>query len=373
MRFHIHTAAIMILGASAVVHAEEGFENLFNGKDLSGWKNVNCAPETWSVTNGMIHCTGRPTGELRTTRQYENFILELDWRHLKPAGNAGVFVWAGPISATGQPFLRAIEVQVLDHGFGNTKSHTTHGDVFPIHGSKMKPHGRSNGMRSFPSEERSKPSPEWNHYRIECNDGVLRLHVNGKEVSGGSECDWRKGYIALESEGSPVDFKNIRIKELPSTGATKEQSAPEWRGFESLYTGTDLRGWTTKPADEKLWKSRDWRLGYSGEPDYLSTLQSNKKYGDFELIYDWKLGEGGRTSLQMEGAVPQGFAPDTQQGGWHRTHVVREGATVTVTIDGGEAKVSTLTDSPADKRRWIGLMGRGSVEYAGVYILDKSK
>jgi hypothetical protein len=51
--------------------------------------------------------------------------------------------------------------------------------------------------------------------------------VNGKEVSGGEQCDWHKGYLGLESEGSPVEFRNIRIKELPSTGATAENSAPE--------------------------------------------------------------------------------------------------------------------------------------------------
>ncbi|MDB6070660.1 MAG: hypothetical protein JWL81_1831, partial [Verrucomicrobiales bacterium] len=111
------------------------FQPLFNGKDLSGWVNVNCAPETWTVKDGMLHCDGVPTGALRTERQYENFILELEWRHLQVGGNAGVFIWAGPLSAPGQPFLRAIEVQVLDHGYGQGEGHTTHGDVFPIHGS----------------------------------------------------------------------------------------------------------------------------------------------------------------------------------------------------------------------------------------------
>lgn len=211
----------------SVAAEEEGFTPLFNGKDLSNWVNVNCAPDTWAVRDGMITCTGQPTGALRTPKQYENFILELEWRHLKSGGNAGVFIWASPNAAPGVPFLRAIEVQVLDHGYGNTQSHTTHGDVFPIHGSTMQPFGAHNGMRSFPSEWRSKPSPEWNHYRIVCNDGVIRLHVNGKEVSGGEKCMWRKGYIGLESEGSPTEWRNIRIKELPSTGATPEQSAPE--------------------------------------------------------------------------------------------------------------------------------------------------
>lgn len=215
------------LFAIAADDGTDGFKPLFNGKDLAGWVNVNCAPDTWSVTGeGVIHCTGQPTGALRTERQYENFILELDWRHLKSGGNAGIFIWAGPEAAEGVPFLRSIEVQVLDNGHGSSDSHTTHGDVFAIHGSTMKPFGRSRGMRSFPSEERSKSSPEWNHYRIECNDGVIRLSVNGKEVSGGEDCVWRKGYIGLESEGSPVEFRNLKLKELPSTGATPEQTAP---------------------------------------------------------------------------------------------------------------------------------------------------
>ena len=94
---------------------DEGFVSLFDGKSLAGWVNVNCAPETWTVHEGMIHCDGVPTGAMRTEKQYENFILELEWRHLKPAGNSGVFIWAGPMPALGQPFLRAIEVQVLDN------------------------------------------------------------------------------------------------------------------------------------------------------------------------------------------------------------------------------------------------------------------
>ena len=58
---------------------------------------------------GMIHCTGIPTGALRTDRPYENFILEFEWRHLVAAGNAGLFVWAEPISAPGVPFLRPLK------------------------------------------------------------------------------------------------------------------------------------------------------------------------------------------------------------------------------------------------------------------------
>jgi hypothetical protein len=87
------TTILALLFAAYLNAAEEpGFVPLFNGRNLDGWVNVNCAPETWSVTNGLIHCTGHPTGALRTPRQYENFILELEWRHLTRGGNSGVFI-----------------------------------------------------------------------------------------------------------------------------------------------------------------------------------------------------------------------------------------------------------------------------------------
>jgi hypothetical protein len=80
----------------------------------------------------------------------------------------------------------------------------------------MKPFGRTspNGRRSFPSEDRSKDMTEWNHYYIRAINGEVRLWVNGKEVSGGNECTPRTGYICLESEGSPVEFRNLKIREL---------------------------------------------------------------------------------------------------------------------------------------------------------------
>ena len=62
---------------------------------------------------------------------------------------------------------------------------------------------------------RAKPAPEWNHYRVTCQDGAIKLAVNGKEVSGGYACRPRKGYLCLESEGSPVEFRNLSLRELP--------------------------------------------------------------------------------------------------------------------------------------------------------------
>lgn len=269
---------------------EEGFVPLFNGHDLTGWVNVNGAPETWSVREGTIHCTGRPTGALRTPRPYENFILEVEWRHLTSGGNSGIFIWGTPIAAPGVPFLRGVEVQVLDHGYntkGKNEWYTTHGDVFPIHGATMKPFGRHNGMRSFPSEERSKGSPEWNHYRIVGSNGVLRLSVNGVEVSGGQDCRYRKGYLGLESEGAPVEFRHIRIRELPSSGAPAEDTAPVDLGWKSLSTGLDLRGWRTNAATASRWQANGEHLSrLDGGADPSATLWTSETFGDAEFVLD---------------------------------------------------------------------------------------
>jgi hypothetical protein len=376
-----------ILFASAVgafaADDQGSFVSLFNGRDLSGWINVNCAPETWGVKDGMITCTGKPTGALRSQRQYENFIFEVEWRHLTSGGNAGIFVWAGPIAAPGVPFLRAIEVQVLDHGYGNTANYTTHGDVFPIHGSTMAPIGRNRGMRSFPSEERSKPSPEWNQYRIVANDGVLRLSVNGKEVSGGDKCVWRKGYLALESEGAPTEWRNLRIKELPSTGATPEQSAPEAQGHQPLYTGLDLRGWKTGAPDR--WQPNDWRLtlaaGTAGEP-----LWTEREFGDVEFIADIKVGaksntapailvrgkDNAQTRIVLSELLPTASSPiaGVNPSNWNRIAVIIQDDAAIVTIN--ETEVRRLQLGPdVPKRGAIGLVDVGGpVEFANFYVRE---
>jgi hypothetical protein len=151
----------------------------------------------------------------------------------------------------------------------------------------MKPFGRHRGERSFPSEERSKGTPEWNHYRIVCTNGVLRLSVNGKEVSGGEDCNYRKGYLALESEGAPVEFRNVRIQELPSSHTPVNLTAPEDTGLRTIFTGLDLRGWKTNAATVQRWGVRGERLSLrGGEANPDATLWSEKDYGDAEFVFD---------------------------------------------------------------------------------------
>ena len=89
---------VLVACSTALFGAGNEWTPLFNGRDLDGWINVNCAPNTFSVRDGIIVSTGVPTGVMRTGKQYENFELELEWRHMKPEGNAGLFVWSAPRS-----------------------------------------------------------------------------------------------------------------------------------------------------------------------------------------------------------------------------------------------------------------------------------
>ena len=378
---HFLAPLVIMLASGTLVAEEDGFVPLFNGRDLSGWVNVNCAPETWTAKEGMIHCTGLPTGALRTTRQYENFILELEWRHLRSGGNSGVFIWGTPIAALGGPFLRSIEVQVLDHGFnvpGKNEWYTTHGDVFPIHGSSMKPLGRHNGMRSFPAEERSKGSPEWNHYRIVCSKGVIRLHVNGKPVSGGEECDYRKGYIGLESEGAPIDFRNLRIKELPSTGAAPDLTAPLDRNWRSLFTGLDLRGWRTNSATASRWRvDGEHIVLLPGTPSPETILWTEAEFGDAEFVLDCRsakpspgqelsipriyfpTGPGKMQDLKLEGVKPEAY---------QRFFISVKGREVRLKTDGQPTQHLTL-EPGAPVRRPLGLGDNDSgAEFMNLYV-----
>ncbi|MBI2927985.1 MAG: DUF1080 domain-containing protein [Verrucomicrobia bacterium] len=284
-------AFLCALGSSSGLRAaEEGFVPLFNGRDLTGWVPVNVAPNTFTVRDGMIVSTGVPTGVMRTTRHYENFILEVEWKHVRPGGNAGLFVYSEPVTAPGVPFTKAIEVQILD-GDSPEGIWTGHGDVFSIHGAKMVPdwsHPRG-WERCLPSERRAKPAGEWNHYRVESREGRLTLAVNGKVVSGATQCRPRKGYICLESEGSECHFRNLRIKELPSSNPPASEVAGLDQGFKSLYTGLDLTGWRSEPGHAGHWKPRDWTLDYDGQSEATDkNLWTAMEYGNFVFIVDWR-------------------------------------------------------------------------------------
>jgi len=341
--------AVIFACTSELQSDAEGFVPLFNGKNLDGWVNVNCAPETFTVRDGMIICTGIPTGVLRTDKQYENYILELEWRHMKKGGNAGLFVHSWDITAPGQPFTRSIEVQIMD---GNA------GDIFAIHGATMcpdKPHPRWPGaMRSLPGEDRMNPTGQWNHYQVVSRDGTITLAVNGGIVTRGYHCNPRKGYICLESEGSEIHFRNIRIKELPSSNPPPDVVAQTDRGFKSLYNGLDTRGWRQVPGNEGHWAAQNWILDYDGKSEAdgqdNQSLTTEKEFRNFTLIVDWRLPDDPVVD-NVPVVLPDGSYLKDENG---------EQVTVAV-MDAGDSGVYLRGSSKAQVNIWNWPCGSGEI------------
>ena len=210
------------------------FRDLFNGKDLAGWVNVNTAEDTWRVEDGMLVCSGHPIGVMRTDRQYENFLLHVEWMHTEPGGNSGMFLWSGPRANPGSPFPDGVEVQMLELEWPNLNKRNgvtppvayVHGELFGVGKLKTVP-DNPRGPRSMSIENRCKGRGEWNTYDVVAVDGVLKLAVNGKFVNGIRGATQKKGYICMESEGAKIFFHNIRIMELPPGVTAPDQAAPE--------------------------------------------------------------------------------------------------------------------------------------------------
>lgn len=374
--FVLTVVALAAFSASSSAQ-EDGFRPMLNGKDLSGWVLVNTPPETWSFQDGMLICSGKPIGEMRTEKMYQNFIMEVEWRHMVPRGNAGIFVWADDITAKGQPFHRGIEVQVLENAYGNNRSHTTHGDIFPIHGAKMTPINGHGGSRAFPTEHRSNPSPEWNHYRIECVDGNISLAVNGKVVTRGTNCSPRKGYICIESEGGIVHYRNMKIKELPDTPIQPEHVAIANRNFASLYNGLNLNGWKTTAAGAGSWKSNDWTLSFNGSATTeAAPLTSATASDSNQWIVDVKLkNENSTVQLQLandEAATTLVDLSDpslakmlADTGRWNRVQMSIAGGVLSVTINDQQVDSDRKIDASGDN--YLRLVPSGAVDFANIY------
>ncbi|MDI6447756.1 3-keto-disaccharide hydrolase [Anaerobaca lacustris] len=235
--------AMIVLCAAALIQSgvtrAEGvelpqFRSLFNGKDLTGWVNVNTAEDTWSVRDGLLVCSGHPIGVMRSDRQYENFILHIEWRHMEAGGNSGVFVWSEGTVPEGKRLPKGMEVQMLELDWVNQHKRPdgslppiayVHGELFGAGGLEATP-DNPRGNRSISLENRCKGKGQWNVYDVVCVDGTVKLAVNGKFVNSIRNSSVKKGYLCLESEGAEIHFRNIWILELPPGITSPENTAP---------------------------------------------------------------------------------------------------------------------------------------------------
>lgn len=204
---------------------EVRFDKITSGQKIKGqpvqWIQVNTEDNTWKVSGKELICSGLPIGVIRSEKEYENFILHIEWRHMEAGGNSGTFVWSK--AEPGENRLPdGVEVQMLELDWVNLNMRNgekppiayVHGELFGVGGVKIIP-DNPRGERSKSIENRCLGKGEWNTYEVVCVDGTIKLSVNGKFVNGISQSSQRKGFICLEAEGSEIHFRNIKIIELP--------------------------------------------------------------------------------------------------------------------------------------------------------------
>lgn len=167
---------------------------LTNGKDLAGWKVVAGAPDTWSVRDGKLVCTGKPTGYVRTEKEYEDYVFECEWLFPHGGGSTGLLFH---IQGADKVWPATIEIQT---------DHKSVGNFIKI------------GAVSFEGGRRSdnfeRPVGEWNHIEVISRGGVMECHVNGKKASEGKNCSPTRGTIGIQSEGVEVHYRNLWLRPL---------------------------------------------------------------------------------------------------------------------------------------------------------------
>jgi len=227
-------SALLTCGTKALPEEPAEWVNLFNGVDLAGWVDVNTSDDTWKARDGLLVCTGKPIGVMRSEKQYENFLLHVEWRHMEAGGNSGIFAWSEGTVPDGQRLPKGMEVQMLELDWPNQHPDKNgnpapiayvHGELFGANGLEAEP-DNPRGTRSKSKENRCKGKGEWNVYDAVFVDGVVKLSVNGKFVNGVRNASVKKGYLCLESEGAEIHFRSIRILELPPGITTESQTAP---------------------------------------------------------------------------------------------------------------------------------------------------
>jgi hypothetical protein len=190
---------------------------LFNGKDLTGWvqfiPDPKVDPKTvWSVADGVIRCTGKPAGYVRTEKEYGNYRLTFEWRWTAGPGNSGCLVH---MNGKDEVWPRSIEVQLASQDAG---------DFWVIGGTDFKEHVKKDDRRvpKMGAHNEKKPG-EWNTMTIVCQGDMIMVDVNGKHQNHASAVRDDKGKpltsgkICFQSEGAPIEFRNIVLEPLPKT------------------------------------------------------------------------------------------------------------------------------------------------------------
>jgi len=212
------SACLLAMGAASMTHAADlpapisptERVDLFNGKDFSGWTfcfSNNVEPSvTFTVTNGVIHCTGQLFSYVRTEKSFRDYKLTVEWRFVKTApraDNTGVFVH---VQTPDKVFPTCYENQGQYHH---------HGDIILMPGATCNEH-QGKGIQSARMKQPQNENAvgEWNTYEVVCKGDTITNFVNGKQMNQIEGCNLTSGAIALQSEGGEWEARKVFIEPL---------------------------------------------------------------------------------------------------------------------------------------------------------------
>jgi hypothetical protein len=205
-----------LLGGTLVALAADtpvGFEPLFNGKDLTGWKPTG-KPEVWAAESGAIVCKGGGGGYLLTDTEYGDFEFRCEYRWGAEGGNSGVGLRT---PAKGDPAYAGMEIQLIDDE-----------NWEKVRKFKLAPYQHTGSIYDVQPAKKAKNKPigEWNSIRILCHGRKVRIEQNGVELVNANLDDYESkyakhpglkrttGHIGFQSYNVRVEFRNVWIKEL---------------------------------------------------------------------------------------------------------------------------------------------------------------
>ena len=307
-------AAVVLLPAcqqhNVLTEAEKtaGWELLFDGQTLNGWRDYNGTEVTnpWVVENGTLAALGKgddANGYIVTDKQYENFELVFDWK-ISPGGNSGVFYHVVERPRVAVPYATGPEYQIVDNiGFpGELEDWQMAGAdyaMYPVDPAKLK----------------LKPVGKWNNSKIVFDNGHVEYWLNGVKIvefeawsddwferkNSGKWDDYseyglaHKGVFALQDHGDRAWYRNMKVRELPrKTGQEVD-----------LFNGKDLHGWEVYGTE--LWYVQDGLLvcesGPEGKYGYLGT---RAYYNDFDLSVEFKQEADGNSGVFFRSYIISG-------------------------------------------------------------------
>lgn len=203
-------------------------KSLFNGKNLEGWhidvpemdKNTD-AINPFIVRNGMLVSLGTPGGHIITDAIYKDFSLEIEYRFTGKPGNCGVLVYASTPRALYKMFPKSIEVQMMHENAGDfwcIVEDITCDNMLERRGPKNEwgiTEGKKRRIKNL-TDGSENPVGDWNHMIIECLNNQIKVWVNGDLVNYGYDATANHGQIALQAEGSEVEFRKLELRDITS-------------------------------------------------------------------------------------------------------------------------------------------------------------